>query len=192
MDDLAKRCDEILSWRKTGIYEGDALAHFAERYQEDISLPPIRRAEQETIREALELCATPDLPERGGSDAISREATAWAIENTKVTELASSDPHDLLAFLAKAVRDERVLPPLSTPAPAGELEEMLVPLAWLNDQRNVEIAYYRPVYCDDDDDAEEWRVFRVNGGVNDREWAIIGRGQTFEAALQDAAKDGWK
>ena len=63
-------------------------------------------------------------------------------------------------------------------------------LDWLTAHRNVEISHYSPVYADEDDDAVEWRVTRVSGGVNDREWTIIGRGETARAALMDAIEHG--
>jgi hypothetical protein len=59
-DDLSQRCDEILAWRKTGIYEGTALQKMAddlEAHGMDFHLSPIRTAEERTIKEALELVA---------------------------------------------------------------------------------------------------------------------------------------
>lgn len=59
-DDLSQRCDEILMWRKTGIYEGTALQKMAddlEAHGMDFHLSPIRTAEERTIKEALELVA---------------------------------------------------------------------------------------------------------------------------------------
>jgi hypothetical protein len=61
-------------------------------------------------------------------------------------------------------------------------------LEWLNTQQNVELSYYIPVFGDDDDQDEGWRVHRVNGGYNDREWTEIGRGQTAEQALRNAMR----
>ena len=98
---LAKRCDEILSWRKTGIYEGTELAEFAARAGrvDDGSDPgPYRWAEDATIREALEVCAgaTPQRrPEREAAGVCICEVafgqnedcpthgigTAWRQEN---------------------------------------------------------------------------------------------------------------
>lgn len=62
---LSTRCDEILSWRKTGIYEGDALQDLGDRLEAEgapIVHSPIRTAEEVTIKEALELVA--DLADR--------------------------------------------------------------------------------------------------------------------------------
>jgi hypothetical protein len=59
-DDLSQRCDEILAWCKTGIYEGTALQKMAddlEAHGMDFHLSPLRTAEQRTIKEALELVA---------------------------------------------------------------------------------------------------------------------------------------
>jgi len=42
------------------------------------------------------------------------------------------------------------------------------------------------MYGDDDDQSHEWRVDRESGSINDREWETVGRGQTPEAAVQDA------
>ena len=64
-----------------------------------------------------------------------------------------------------------------------------VVLEWLKDHENFELSYYRPCYGDDNDQDEEWRVHSVNGGINDREWTLVGRGLTPLAALWNAKKN---
>ncbi len=59
-------------------------------------------------------------------------------------------------------------------------------LAWFATQQNLELFHYSPMFGDDHDDAVEWRVTSVNGGYNDREWTIVGRGDTPLAAVQSA------
>ncbi|ARK07551.1 hypothetical protein LAV_00176 [Sphingobium phage Lacusarx] len=57
---LSTRCDEILAWRKTGIYEGTELQKLADQIEASgrpIPLSPIRAAEEETIKEVLSLIA---------------------------------------------------------------------------------------------------------------------------------------
>lgn len=58
--------------------------------------------------------------------------------------------------------------------------------AWLSEQENLSLEYYRPVYGDDDDDAVEWRVHRKIGNINDRDWEMVGAGPTALAAVQAA------
>jgi hypothetical protein len=59
-------------------------------------------------------------------------------------------------------------------------------LAWFGTQTNLELHHYSPVFCDDDDQSIEWRVTRVSGGYNDREWTTVGRGTTPLEAIQSA------
>lgn len=60
MNDLAQRCREILSWRRTGRYEGHALQAVADSIEDTGSSLPMREAEDEAVKEALMLCATLD------------------------------------------------------------------------------------------------------------------------------------
>lgn len=57
---------------------------------------------------------------------------------------------------------------------------------WLTSQTNLELRYYRPTYGDDDDPSQEWRVTRVSGPINDREWDMVGRGLSPLLAIEDA------
>lgn len=59
-------------------------------------------------------------------------------------------------------------------------------LTWFGTQKNLELHYHSPTYCDDDDQATEWRVTKVGGPINDREWDIVGRGETPAAAILSA------
>lgn len=54
---------------------------------------------------------------------------------------------------------------------------------WLDKNNGHELAH-----CGgwDDDDDIEWRVYRISGGKNDREWHVVGRGETSLAAILDA------
>lgn len=60
--------------------------------------------------------------------------------------------------------------------------------AWLAAHTAMELHHYSPMRCDDDDQAEEWRVTRVSGSINDREWTVVGRGETPLAAIQSAIR----
>ena len=57
---------------------------------------------------------------------------------------------------------------------------------WFGGQRNLELAFYRPTYSDEDDLSEEWRIWRVSGPINDREWDQVGAGETPMAAIEAA------
>lgn len=92
---LAKRCDEILSWRKTGIYEGTELAAFAERAGrvDDGSEPgPYRWAEDATIREALEICASANPQRRPEREAVIDAMYRVAVADVKASEADSPLP----------------------------------------------------------------------------------------------------
>lgn len=70
--------------------------------------------------------------------------------------------------------------PASAPAgAAGDIE-------WLSAQRRLSLAFYSPMYGDDDDQSEEWRVIKESGSINDREWDVIGRGATIAEAVAAA------
>lgn len=59
-------------------------------------------------------------------------------------------------------------------------------LNWFSHRPRLSLHYYSPVYGDDDDQSTEWRVMRESGSINDREWEIVGRGQTILEAMQAA------
>lgn len=59
-------------------------------------------------------------------------------------------------------------------------------LAWFGEQRRMSLSHYSPMYGDDDDQSIEWRVDCESGPINDREWDIVGRGETPLAAILDA------
>lgn len=56
-------------------------------------------------------------------------------------------------------------------------------LKLLGQNQNFELSFD---YGDEDEAGKNWCVRRVNGGVNDREWTLIGSGATPEAALTAA------
>ncbi len=53
-------------------------------------------------------------------------------------------------------------------------------LSWLSANQNCELSFD---YGNADEDGNGWCVHRVNGGINDREWTLIGSGPTPEAAI---------
>lgn len=59
-------------------------------------------------------------------------------------------------------------------------------LDWLSGRRDLELYFHGPIYGDDDDQSEEWRIDHVNGSINDRERTIIGRGETPRIAIAAA------
>lgn len=58
-------------------------------------------------------------------------------------------------------------------------------LNWLEKHPQCEVSY------EGWDDDPPWRVCRVHGGRNDREWTEVGRGETLRDALR-AAQEGMK
>lgn len=61
-------------------------------------------------------------------------------------------------------------------------------MRWFSSQRRLSLDFYSPMYGDDDDQSEEWRVTQESGPINDREWDVIGRGKTvFEAVASACA-----
>lgn len=65
-----------------------------------------------------------------------------------------------------------------------ERDEARETWAWLAKNTNLELDHR---YEDEDDDGGTWRVHRVNGGVNDREWTLVSKGRTPLEAVQRAA-----
>lgn len=61
-------------------------------------------------------------------------------------------------------------------------------LDWFGQNRRLELYHYSPVYGDDDDQSEEWRVAEQSGSINDREWTVIGRGLTPLDAIRAALR----
>ena len=59
-------------------------------------------------------------------------------------------------------------------------------LTWFGTQRRLLLDFYSPMYGDDDDQSEEWRVTKESRPINDREWNVIGRGDTPLAAINAA------
>lgn len=78
---------------------------------------------------------------------------------------------------------------LTDDAPAAPIKAALA-LNWFGSQRNLSLSFYSPIYCDDDDQSEEWRVTKESGSINDREWHVIGRGPTPLAAIENA-RSNW-
>lgn len=70
--------------------------------------------------------------------------------------------------------------------PSVQAGEVLL-LKWLGENQNCELSFD---YGDADEDGKGWCVHRVNGGVNDREWTLIGSGETPEAAIRVALISG--
>lgn len=74
------------------------------------------------------------------------------------------------------------LPSTVDAVPAGEVSDM----AWFGDQHRLSLSHYSPMYGDDDDQSVEWRVMRESGPIDDREWDIVGRGETPYEAVASA------
>ena len=53
-------------------------------------------------------------------------------------------------------------------------------LDWLDKHPQCELSY------NGWDDDPGWQVHRVTGGRNDREWTVVGEGETVRSAIEDA------
>lgn len=102
------------------------------------------------------------------------------------------DPDKDAAFIA-AFNPATALSLLSRLQAAEERADLWV---WLAKNTNLELDHR---YEDEDDDDDgTWRVHRVNGGVNDREWTLVAKGRTPLEAVQRASAalktdgEGWK
>jgi hypothetical protein len=114
-------------------------------------------------------------PNLTARDALTKAADKlWAVE-----QLARCAGQRFIAYEIAAVAATLV---------GAKTSEMGVEvhLAWLGEQRRVYVEFYSPVYADDDDQSEEWRVVEVGGSINDREHTIIGRGETPIEAIRKA------
>lgn len=70
--------------------------------------------------------------------------------------------------------------------PSDEDVRLKSDMAWFSGQRRLSLTFYSPMYGDDDDQSEEWRVEKESGPINDREWDVVGRGQTASQAISAA------
>lgn len=67
-----------------------------------------------------------------------------------------------------------------------EPDEPSEAIAWFGQNTRLELSHYSPVYCDDPDQSVEWRVHERRGSINDREWNLLGKGETPLAAIKNA------
>lgn len=134
----------------------------------------------------------------GGDGEALAPGEGWARDwltdaLAKAYEDGAQDVHDNYEpnpdpEFGEAARDYAVnfvegLPPVSSPPPSGEVREASPDLlAWLADHRRLELEYG----YDDEFEAMFWRVHERSGNVNDREWDLIGQGETPLAALLSA------
>lgn len=91
-------------------------------------------------------------------------------------DVANGDPADIPSWVAMQL----LASASAVPSEAAD------DLAWLSDQRRLTLDHYSPMYGDDDDQSFEWRVTREGGSINDREWEIVGRGETAAEAIAAA------
>jgi hypothetical protein len=70
-------------------------------------------------------------------------------------------------------------------------KEQVAALDEFGKHKNWELGFDGKVYWEDDN-PDKWTVWQLTGGVNDREWTAIGRGDTplkaIEAAIAEARK----
>lgn len=67
-------------------------------------------------------------------------------------------------------------------SPSGQLRKAVEAWAWI-DKRDLDLTFDYP---DEEGGEGEWRVYRISGNINDREWDVIGSGATPLEAVTNA------
>lgn len=75
---------------------------------------------------------------------------------------------------------------MTNPDGGAAFPQEVMALDWLARNTACELVYH---YGEEGDEPDEWRVYRVTGNRNDREWSVIGRGKTPLQALLSARGD---
>lgn len=96
------------------------------------------------------------------------------------SEQRARDDSELIVAAVNALPDLLAL--------QAEADRMRGALAWFSLDRQLELSWRGPVYGDDDDQSEGWGVHRVSGSINDREWDLVGSGDTPLDAIIAARK----
>lgn len=103
--------------------------------------------------------------------------------------MAGEDTEKLIEELNEAATPGKtgILPRRSLYAEAAaEIERLRKAWDFLASNRRFSLDPCGPVYCDDDDQFSGWRVHRESGPINDREWEIVGEGDTPLLAVEAA------
>jgi hypothetical protein len=108
------------------------------------------------------------------------QAIAWAMNDAKIKYGRAASFNDWAPDAAKRFL---ALPEISSAL--AERDAALEALTWLGDRHDLSVEWNGPVYGDDDE-PEEWRVYRESGGINDREWTVVGAGATVLEAIRAA------
>jgi hypothetical protein len=100
------------------------------------------------------------------------------------TRAATEGPVDLRDYNRRAA--DALKAALALAAEAALATDAQAAWAWLEAHRDLQLEWYCPVYGDDEDDAHEWRVYRESGSINDREFELVGVGETPMLAVASA------
>jgi hypothetical protein len=113
---------------------------------------------------------------RGGKASYDEEAPT----SRDAVDLAHADLMIFPAITADLIAADL----LALLAEVEKLKGASDALAWLGSRTGLELSHG---YGDEAEDCEGlWLVHRVNGGVNDREWTLIGFGETPQDAIEAA------
>lgn len=132
----------------------------------------------DVVHEYVRATLIPAAPAEGLREAIER-VERWIDDDPDYDILPMGDP-DTTATMGDL---RTIIRATQSPLDGDRLREAGT-LEWLAENQTLELSHYQPFRCDDDDDAVEWRVHRRSGSINDREWALIGAGETPLAALE--------
>ncbi len=144
------------------------------------------QAEWASRKPYLVHCANPDClghhyeqDEQGGyNHSFYTEAEAIAAWNARATPSPKAGPGEVerIAALRSRIAALRSRVVGADAMPSDLLTEFGKHVGW-------ELSYAGW------DDEAEWQVHQVNGGRNDREWTLIGTGQTLAAAIRAALSE---
>jgi hypothetical protein len=98
---------------------------------------------------------------------------------------STNDHHTLkrqLRRLEKLIPQRELYPDAASPSQPTNAS-VREALDWFSTQRRLSLDFHAPMYGDDDDQNEEWRVSLESGPINDREWDIVGRGKSAAEAI---------
>lgn len=73
-----------------------------------------------------------------------------------------------------------------TPKPAGDDGRLQRALDFLAENKSRSLSFDGKTFCEDDN-SDLWVVTEVRGGMNDREWVVLGSGSTPSEALLAAS-----
>ena len=68
----------------------------------------------------------------------------------------------------------------------ARIRELETALAWLGAKKSRSLSFDGRIFCEDDN-SDMWTVTEERGPINDREWVVLGAGNTPAEALLNAS-----